>query len=276
MFGVPFDNKTLRTIVVAFENMFSNIIILRTDSGGNEIKRLAVPITHGPRDRYLVRLKDDPTLQRPIDLVLPRMSYQVESIEYDGKRKLNTMGKNFKSISGDNSQLLREYNPVPYNINFSLSIISKTEEDGNQILGQILPFFTPDYTITIMSIPQVGLKDDIPYVLKGVALSDNFDDEWQTRRDIIWTLAFTAKAYFYGPVSKDPVITKTQEDYLATGGDINDPAVRAKTPRVFRITTEPNPLDAAPDSDYTITETKQAFDDGKKFNPETLEDEDIT
>lgn len=275
MFGNTYYHQTLRRIVACFGTIFNDINVVRVDSATNEKQRMKVPISYGPKDRYLVRLQDDPDLNRQVDIVLPRIAFNIVTFSYDGNRKLRTMGRNHKAIPGDNTRKLREFNPVPYNIGMDLNIISKSIDDGNQIVEQILPFFTPDYTVTVMLVPELELKHDIPIVLNSVNLEDNYDDEWKTRRNVIWTLNFTVKAYFYGPVKTDPLITKTQEDYLVPNGDVNDKAVRDATPRIFRVTTVPDPLNADPESDFGFTETFEQFQDGKKYNPVTGQDEDV-
>lgn len=277
MLKVPFYHGTFKKVVIAFGTLFDGLQIVRKDVDGREVKRITVPINYGPREKFLVRQKDDKDLNRPIDIVLPHMSFEMTSFNYKGMAKLNTMHMQRVTDDDDTHKILKQFNPVVYDIGLQLNIMSKYADDGNQIVEQILPFFTPNYTVTIKSIPELDLKDDVPFTIRSIELLDNYDDDWKDRRNIIWTINFGATVYFYGPITKQGIIRKVSVDTLIppTDSDLYNPEVLAKIPRVHRHTVEPDPGEAIPESTYGYTETIEDFDDGKKYNPDTGDDEDI-
>jgi len=270
----PFYHSSLRKLVSAFGVLFNDVFIVRTFKDGAEKERVRVPLAYGPKEKYLARAQQDPTLNRPVAITLPRMSFVITSLRYAGARKLNTIHKNTK-ITSDNRTLMRQFNPVAYDVDFELSIMVKNIDDGNQIIEQILPFFTPDFTITINSIPSLSLKDDLPITLHNVSYSDNYDDSWEKRREIIWTLSFTAQALFYGPIREQEVITTVQSDILIPEGSPHNKDDRDKTPRSVRTKTSPKPPNADLGDDFGYTESTEEFNDHKKFNPHTLDDEEV-
>jgi hypothetical protein len=218
-------NKVIRKIVVGFGNLFNDIDLVRYDASDNEVQRQKVPIFYGPRERYVMRLEGDPNLDRKTQLTLPLMSFEMTGLEYDSSRKQVTNSKNFARGS-TNSSVLAQYNPVPYNFDFSLSIYVRNVEDGTQIIEHILPFFTPDYTIKINMIPEMGIVKEIPIVLKDTKYEVDYEGGFEGDvRKIIWTLNFTAKGFVYGPISSGKIITKsiTQilDDAMIDGGNVD-------------------------------------------------------
>lgn len=276
MFGKPFYHSTLRKIVASFGSVFANIHLVRRSQNSNEIERIRVPLAYGPSERYLGRLAEDPTLGRPLAIKLPRMSFQIQTIQYDSARKLNTIRRNAVPIAGNGSQVSRQYQGVPYKIGMELSIICKYIDDANQIVEQILPWFTPAFTVTINSIPEMEYKDDIPITLTGIAIQDNYDEDWMTRRDIVWTLTFDIQAMFYGPIVDRSIITKSIIDTYAATGDLDDPNQREILSRAFRITTEVEPDTATYRDEFGYTQTAEAFEDGKRRHPVSGEDVEVT
>lgn len=276
MFGKPFYHQSLRKIIASFGAVFSNIMIVRK-LGENEVEKLHVPLSYGPAERFLVRLNSDPNLTRAYNIKLPRMAFEISSVNYDSTRKLNTIKKQIASKEGENANVLHNYQGVPYNIGISLSIISKYIDEANQIFEQIVPWFTPSFTITINSIPELNYKDDVPIILQGVNLEDSYSEDWASRRQVIWNMSFSLKAMFYGPITNRPLVTKVIEDIYASSlsEDLDDPMRRQLIPRAFRRTTEINPLDANFDDDFGYTETIQAFSDYKVRDPETGVDVEI-
>jgi hypothetical protein len=270
----PFYHASTKKIVAAFGSLFNNISIVRYDSNNNEQQRVKIPLAYGPREKYLVRQDDDKALSKGTAITLPRMSFEITGFKYDGSRKLNTLQRQVKPTSAPGTAR-RQYQPVPYNLTIDLAILSKYMDDANQILEQILPWFTPDYTLTIKLIPELELNDDISINLDSVNYADNYTDDWKERREIIYTLSFTIKTLYYGPIKDKPIITKSQVDTHIAIGDLSDPDVLATTPRSLRGTAVPDPINAIYTDDYGYTETQQSFDDGKKYNPVTGQDEDI-
>lgn len=198
----PFYHGLTRKVIVAFGSLFSNIRIQRELNDGTVGQELAVPLAYAPKEKWLVRVEQDPTLDRQVYTTLPRISFEITGMSYDATRKTNRMNKITASNSNTSpTSVNTSYSPVPYNIDISLYILTKTQEDAFQIVEQILPFFTPEFTLTINAVPSLNLNMDIPVVLNTVGVEDNYDGEFQERRFVTYTLTFTVKANFYGPVS---------------------------------------------------------------------------
>ena len=206
MFGQTFYFSTIRKYVALFGTLFNDITIYRTINNQNT-QLVKVPITYGPKEKMLTRLIADPNIDRQQATVTqPVMSFEMTNIGYDPSRKLNTIGRSAVSDPDNKNKFKYQYNPVPYNIDFTLSIYVKNAEDGTKILEQILPFFTPDWTTTVNLIPEMNIKMDIPVILNSVSCEDTYEGEFTSRRSLIWTLTFTLKGYIYGPVRKSAVI----------------------------------------------------------------------
>lgn len=199
MFGSTFYHGLIRKYVSLFGTLFNDIYINRPDDTHHEIKTVKVPVTYGPKEKVLARLTADPTLSRKPAVVLPFISFQISDISYDGSRKLNSIGKRYKKDSNDANKIYYNYNPVPYNITFTLSILVKNTDDGNRIVEQILPYFTPEWTATVELIPEMDIRMDIPIVLNDVRMTDTYEGNFEERRTIEWDLTFTVKGYLFGP-----------------------------------------------------------------------------
>lgn len=275
MFHSPFYHFTMRKVVASFGSIFSNIFVVKRDKDGKEVERLKVPLAYGPAERYIVRAQEDPELSRNYAIRLPRMSFEIKSLEYDSNRKLNTLKKNIQALPENPSTVVRQYQGVPYKMTVELSIISKFIDDSNQIIEQILPWFTPAYTVTIRSIPGMNFLDDVAITLNGLNLQDNYEDDWTTRRDVIWTLSFDLKVMFYGPIKQAPVIQRAIQDIYAANGSLDDPQNLLKQSRAIRTTLTPNPDDITYNEEFGYTEVTESFTDGKRLNPITGEDEPI-
>jgi hypothetical protein len=196
MFGHTFYHNTIRKYVILFGTLFNDIHINRVDNTQGVTRTIKVPISYGPKEKMLARLDADPDLKRPA-IVLPRMSFELTDLNYGPTRKLNTLGK---MVGVDQANLTKyQYNPVPYDLNFILSIAVKNVDDGTRILEQILPFFTPSWNSTVDLIPELGIILDIPIVLNAVSSEDSYEGNFEERRSIVWTLSFTMKGYIFGP-----------------------------------------------------------------------------
>jgi hypothetical protein len=276
MFGKPFYHQTLRKIIASFGLIFSNIIVVRR-LGENEVERLRVPLSYGPTEKFLARLNSDPNLDRTYSIKLPRMAFEIVSISYDSDRKLNTIKKQI-SKTDSSGTVNHQYNGVPYDIGITLTIISKYIDEANQIFEQIIPWFTPGFTVTVNTIPELNHKDDVPVILNNVSLDDSYSQDWSSRRQVMWNLNFTVKAMFYGPVMSRELITKTIVDTYAAriSADLDDPMVRQTIPRVFRVTTDIDPADAKFDDTFGYIETVETFNDDKVRDPATGVDVQIT
>ena len=219
----PFYWGTIHKVVIAFGAVFSDIHIVRQDKNGNPVKTIEVPCNFAPAEKWMRRNKQNPMpgVDDQVEMVLPRMSYEIGGFAYDPDRKLTTTGRTVKAVTSSNQVLVSQFNPVPYNIQFTLNIMTKTMEDSLMIVEQILPFFTPDYTITVKDIPELNLLKDLPIVLNSVAYEDTYSGAMNERRTIIWTLQFTVKAYLYPPTGLTKVNLRTNIQWRLTSDFIN-------------------------------------------------------
>ena len=221
MFGTYFYHQISRKMVVAFGSLFNTIEVRRTNSAGSVVDTIKVPLSYGPREKFLVRISADPNLNPSIALTVPRMGFELTSMTYDGVRKLNTMGRNVKKGT---TGLKKQFNPVPYNWDFSLYVYVKNAEDGTQILEQILPFFTPEFTVTMNLVSSMSEKRDIPLVLNSVTSEDTYEGDFASRRSIIWTLSFLMKGFLYPNVADNAkVITDVTVDTHLMSATAADP-----------------------------------------------------
>ena len=262
MLGQQFYHETIRKVIVAFGTMFNNISIVRKDNSGAIVQSMKVPLAYGPRQKFLTRLRDDPDLAKQVAVTLPRIGFEIQNLTYDPSRKLNRVQK-FKKIKGSDSKRLdSQYMPVPYNLGIELYVLSKSSDDALQIVEQILPYFQPDYSITIHDMPDMSIKRDVPIILESINYTDDYQGDFESRRAIIYTLGFTAKFYLYGPVTSQKIIKTAQVDQYT---DMPD-----KTPpREQRYTVSPDPITADADDNFGFNESTSFFEDAKNFDPET-------
>jgi len=266
MLGTQFYHETIRKMVVSFGTIFNNINLVRKDNNGNIIQKMKVPLAYGPKQKFLARLDQDADLTSKVAITLPRIGFEIQNMTYDTTRKLNRVQKFKKAKSGTTSQLETQFMPVPYNLDFELFIMAKQSDDALQIIEQILPFFQPDYTVTINDMADMGIKRDVPIVLNSINYEDNYRGEFTERRAIIYTLQFTSKFYLYGPVTDSKIIKRVQVDQYT---DLPD-----KSPtREQRYTVTPSPATADADDDFGFSETTSFFEDAKNFNEEKGSDE---
>ena len=303
MFGTYFYHQTSRKMVVAFGSLFNTIEVRRTDSAGAVTEVVKIPLSYGPKDKMLTRISADPNLNPKVALTVPRMGFELTSMSYDGVRKLNTMNRNVKKGT---TGLKKQFNPVPYNWEFSLYVFVKNAEDGTQILEQILPFFTPDFTVTMTLISSMSVKHDIPLVLTSVTSEDTYEGDFATRRSIIWTLSFTMKGYLYPSITDnakvitssivdthlmsaataaDPVYIVSEDstsytrNYMILNKHAIDDATRIRIlseaseeassagQTVSRATVEPTSTGALTDEDFGFSETFEFFPQGVTYDP---------
>ena len=268
MLGQQFYHETVRNVIVAFGTMFNNIQIVRKDNSGVVTQAMKVPLAYGPKQKWLTRLDADPSLANAAAITLPRLGFEIGTLSYDPTRKLNRVQKfkKVKSSAADANKLDTQYMPVPYNINFQLYILAKQSDDALQIVEQILPYFQPDYTITMNDNADMDVKKDIPVILNSINYEDDYQGDFTTRRAIIYTLDFTCKLYLYGPVTSSKVIKTVQVDAYT---DMPDQSPT----RQQRLTVTPNPTDADADDDFGFNEVTSYFEDAKNYNPVTGTDE---
>jgi hypothetical protein len=228
---------------------------------------MKVPLAYGPKDKFLARLKQvgDLTTKDAVQITLPRISFEISGFAYDATRKVSPT--QVIRYTGTDSKTRKSFMPVPYNVDFELSIMAKNQDDGLQILEQILPFFQPMFNITLNLQEAIGEVKDFPVTLNSVVYEDDYEGDYTTRRTLIYTLSFSAKTYVYGPVSDvtNKLIKKS----------IVDTALDSKTTaaREMRYTVQPDPLTADPDDNFGFNELYSEFSDGKSRNPVTGADE---
>ena len=212
MLGTYFYHEILRKTVIGFGTLFNNINIRHKDASGTTFSTLKVPLAYGPMQKFLARIQQQPELEREIAITLPRLSFEMQGLQYDPTRKTG-IAQTFLAKSGTTAK--KVYMPVPYNVGFELSIMAKLSDDALQILEQIVPYFQPSFNITVNLIDSIGEKKDIPIVLESINYSDQYEGNFDTRRIIIYTLSFTAKTYLFGPVADDPagLIKKVDVDF---------------------------------------------------------------
>ena len=223
-----FYNGTIRKTIVAFGSLFSNIYIERkkNDSvSGEVVQKLQVPLAYAPKEKWIVRLDSDPNLEQNTYTTLPRMSFEITGYSYDPQRKMNRM--NQIKCGGGTDSVNYLYTPVPYNIDISLYILTKTQEDALQIIEQILPTFTPEYTLSINAVEDLHVVIDIPTVLNSVSVSDEYDGDFQTRRFVLHTLTFQMKVNLFGGISQQGAI-ETVSGNITERPDLSQPVRPAR------------------------------------------------
>ena len=311
MLGSTFYHQTIRKYVAAFGTLFNDINIERKNSSGTVVERVKVPLAYGPRQKWILALSDTTDQRRVLATRLPRIRFSLTGVSYDSVRKLNTVIRNVAANTASTGSVLSQYNPVPYNFDFELFILVNNAEDGTQILEQILPFFTPEFTVTINTIPDMGIKADVPIVLNSASQYDEYEGELATRRTIIWTLSFLLKGFVYPDVKSGTLIKSIEVNFRIPGdgdSDVQDleqefivlettkdalatsDYILLETGNYERIMSEkssqdigdatvksrytvvPSPNTAQADSDYGFSETFEFFDNPKNFDPETGED----
>jgi len=264
MLGTYFYHEIIRKTIVAFGTLFNELYIRHLDENDDTYSEIKVPLAYGPSQKFLSRLQQQADLNKPIQITLPRMSFEMVSLEYDPSRKTG-ITQTFKASDGQN--LKKVFMPVPYNIGFELNIISKLNDDALQIIEQILPYFQPSFNISVNLVNSIGEKRDVPVVLDNISFTDDYEGDFSTRRLLIYTLNFTAKTFMFGPISAttDGLIRKIQVDSY-TNTDVSI----AK--REMRYTLTPDPESADYDDDFGFSETWEYFDDAKIFSPTKKED----
>ena len=232
-----FYHEILRKTVIAFGTLFNNISIQHTNASDQVTSILKVPLAYGPTQKFLARLEQSPDLNKPVQITLPRMSFEFTGITYDPTRKVTTTQQFTVADSTNGTTVKKSYMPVPYNMQFELSIMSKLNDDALQIVEQILPYFQPSYNLTVNLVEGINEKKDIPIVLENITMQDDYEGNFTTRRVLIYTLRFTAKTYLFGPVSTatTDIIKKTTISYL-TGSDTTN------TTREVVFTAEPRAI----------------------------------
>ena len=208
-----FYNEILRKTIISFGTLFNGLTIKQE---GSTVK---VPLAYGPTQKFLARLEQAPNLSQATQISLPRMSFEFTGLTYDSSRKVTTTQTIAVKNPDDGTDIKKVFMPVPYNMQFELAIMCKLNDDALQLVEQILPFFQPQYNLTINLVDLIKEKKDVPVVLENITMDDQYEGDFTSRRVLLYTLRFTAKTYLFGPVtaaSKDIIKTATVR-YLAGG-----------------------------------------------------------
>jgi hypothetical protein len=206
MFGQTWNHNTIRKYIVLFGTLFDSLYITRENSAGETVQTFKVPLSYGPKEKFLARINQDTGLNQPVAMVLPRMSFELITMSYAPDRKMNTVNKTHKAYSADTNQVLYQYSPVPYDFTFQLSVMVKNAEDGTKIIEQILPYFTPEWTASVNLVPDMNGKYDIPIIFNDISSEDTYEGDFATRRALIHSLTFTVKGYLFGPTRRSEII----------------------------------------------------------------------
>ena len=250
MLGQYFYNESIRKCIIAFGSLFNDIYIERKDAAGTTIQTLKVPLAYGPKQKFYIRLEADPNLDEKVAITLPRIGFEISGLDYDPSRKLNRIiKKKMVSNTEDNKlkQMQTQYTPVAYNLSFEMFVMAKNSDDGIQIVEQIIPFFQPEYTVSIKEVPQMDTIRDVPIVLNSINYEDTYTGSFTERRAIIYTFNFTAKAYVYGPVGTTaPITTAAAKTYA----DLQSAAPTRKQQMTAATTSAPDT-----DDNFGLNET---------------------
>ena len=304
MLGTTYYHETIRKYVAVFGTLFNDINIQRRNSAGVITEQIKVPIAYEARDKLILRTRAG-VADGSVAATLPRMGFVMNGITYDGSRKLNTVGQVFAANTASSSNLLKQYNPVPYNFDFVLTAMVDNAEDGAQIFEQIVPFFTPEFTVSVTLIADMNIKPDIAIVLNSTSTEDSYEGELTVRREIIWGFNFVMKGYIYpdiksGTVTKEVIVnlrtpadeaevpeyiiledsTDFTTNYLLLDADAGSPTATGNMKFITetsstgtgaagiksRVTVSPGPGDVTANDDFGYTQTEEYFNDNIDTN----------
>lgn len=250
MLQEKFYHGTVRKAIIAFGNLFNNIHIDRRNEFGNVAQTLKVPLSYSPRQKFLARIEqlpnpDDTKLQ----VIIPRMAFELVSITYDPARRIAPV-QTSRAINTTSTTVNKQYAPTPYNLGVNLYAYVKNQDDGLQIVEQILPYFNPDFNLTLNAIPELNIKNDLPIILDNVSYDDQYEGDFTQRRAIIWTLSFTLKLNFFGPISKQGIIR------TASVNTFNNAEL---TQQLQNYSVRVDPTSAVPGDDIGFVESFEDF-----------------
>jgi hypothetical protein len=306
MLGTTYYHETIRKYVAIFGTLFNDINIQRRNSSGVITEQIKVPITYSNKDKLLLHIRKMSTTDASVQTSLPRIGFALTGVTYDGTRKLNTLGQTYAAnTAAGTSSLMKQYNPVPYNFDFELTAAVDNSEDGAQIFEQIVPFFTPEFTVSVSLIPEMNIKPDISIILNGTSIEDSYEGDFTVRREIFWNLTFQMKGYIYpdvksGSVTKSVIVnlrmpseeveipeyiiledsTDFSTNYLLVDADAGSPNATGEMKFITetsstasgaagiktRLTVTPGPGDVTANDDFGYTETFEYFNDNIDTN----------
>ncbi len=261
MLGNYFYHKIIRKTVTTFGTLFNNIQLKTLDANGKDVMEQKVPLAYGPIQKFLARLAAAQNLDKKVTITVPRLSFEMTGISYDSTRKVPPIQRNRAVGDGKTTTTKTQYLPVPYNIGFELNVISKSQDDALQILEQILPFFQPQFSMTVDLIPEMNEKRDIPIILESIDFTDDYEGDYSTRRYIYYTLRFSVKTFMYGPVAANDIIRKSIATTFLGDKDTNARIMEYNvTPKALEDKNNDGTINAAddallePDDDFGFNE----------------------
>ena len=253
MFGGHYYHERIRKSVSIFGRLFNNLYVIRKDASGGVLNQLKVPLSYAPKQKYLERIRENPSLENDtrVAIKLPRMSFEIVDISYDLTSQL-TKVSNFNTQGSSVAKRQKFFSPVPYNIGFSLSIYAKNQDDALQLVEQILPTFNPQYTLSIFPFKDIypDFVEDVPIVITSVTFEDDYQSTLEQRRTIVYNLTFEMKVQFYGDIENKDVIRTSNAKLFNMNAGLNDSDIYLE-----RVTVTPNPTTVfgMPDSDFGFT-----------------------
>jgi hypothetical protein len=274
MLSVSFYHSLIKKYVVVFGTLFNNIKIQRVNAETGDTQNIRVPIAYGPKDKFLARMEGNPDGIASQSITLPRIAFELTGLQYAPDRKLQTTIANYTANNVNGKSVYKKvYQPVPYDLKFTLSVMAKTTEDATKIVEQILPYFTPEWTISAKLLQDFDLVVDLPIILESVNIDDNYESDFKTRRTLIYTLEFTLKGCFYGPTTQSKLIKFATVQLHNPEGNIN--SANSNNPAVV-LTVQPGmdangvatsnasltvsylDIDETDDWDYIVTKNEYA------------------
>jgi len=228
-----FYHEILRKTIISFGTLFNNINIQKKDASDTDFSVMKIPLSYGPTQKFLARLEQSGDLNKSTAMSLPRMSFEFTGLTYDSSRKVTSTQKIAVKDPDTQKKVNKVFTPVPYNMQFELSIMSKLNDDALQIVEQILPFFQPAFNLSVELIDQIKEKRDIPIILENITMQDDYEGDYSTRRVLLYTLRFTAKTYLFGPVTRVEPIKQATLSYYTDSAEKRDLAYKV-TPRAVK------------------------------------------
>jgi hypothetical protein len=250
----PYYHEILKKAVVGFGSIFNEIYLIRKDSSGVVKQKMKIPLSYGPKEKFLARLREDPNLNKSIALSLPRIGFELGGFSYDSSRKQNKINTIKVPLADEDKGVSRQFSPVPYNVEFNLFVMVKNSDDGVQIVEQILPTFSPSYTISIRDDSEMKNLQDVPIILDSISYEDDYEGDYETRRAIIYTISFTAQVQLYGPVTSQKIIKKVDSSMYADV-PVNSPSRK----QTYSVT--PDPVTATENDDFGFTDSWSSWED---------------
>jgi len=250
----PYYHEILKRTVIGFGSMFNDIYLIRRNKVGEIKQKMKIPLSYGPKEKFLARLREDPNLSKSVAISLPRIGFELGSFSYDSTRKLNKINTVKIPKSTNDKAISKQFSPVPYTVSFELFVMVKNSDDGIQIIEQILPTFSPSYTMTIKDSSELKNVQDVPIVLDSVSYEDSYEGDFVSRRAIVYTLSFSASIQLYGPVTSQGVIKKVDTSMYADV-PVNSPN------RKQTYSVEPDPVTATENDDFGFTDSWSNWED---------------